>query len=104
RRIWTEALPLRRNSPESAFIITMQRSHLNDLAGVGYEQLGGKTFTEVVNEDGRKTYSGLVPLILPAAYDPTHPHPFTSPVVNKATGELWKDERQPGELLWPERW
>jgi predicted phage terminase large subunit-like protein len=36
-------------------------------------------------------------------YEPNHPFPIKTKVNRKATGTIWKDSRQSGEPLWPER-
>jgi predicted phage terminase large subunit-like protein len=42
-------------------------------------------------------------LCLPARYEPKHPHPIRTSVVRKLTEEIWKDPRNEGEALWPEK-
>jgi hypothetical protein len=40
-------------------------------------------------------------LCLPARFEPAHPYPLLTDLRQKGTGKLWKDQRQPGEALWP---
>ena len=86
-QFWDEALPSRLNDPEhGAFILIMQRVHERDLSGHILERESGWTH-----------------LCLPAEYESNHPFPIRTSVTCKATGEIWRDPRQEGELLWPEQ-
>jgi predicted phage terminase large subunit-like protein len=86
-RFWDESMPSRLNDQEhGAFVIIMQRVHERDLSGHVLESELGWTH-----------------LCLPAVYETKHPYPMRTPVIRKATGEIWTDPRQEGEALWPQR-
>jgi predicted phage terminase large subunit-like protein len=86
-QFWDESLPSRLNDPEQgAFITIMQRLHDRDLSGHILERESGWTH-----------------LCLPAEYESNHPFPIRTSVTCKATGEIWRDPRQEGELLWPQK-
>ena len=86
-RFWDEAMPSRLNDQKNGvFIVIMQRVHERDLSA-----------HILANE------LGWTHLCLPAKYELKHPTPIKTSVKRKATGEVWKDPRQEGEPLWPER-
>ena len=43
-------------------------------------------------------------LRLPAVYESKHPFPIKTNVARKGTRKIWKDPRQEGEPLWPEKY
>jgi len=105
--VWSTSLPSRLNDPRTgAWIVIMQRSHPRDLTGYILAREHGFTQLEVPydREDIKKSW---VHVCLPARFEPEHPFPFKTPVVRRRgpnKGKEWTDAREPGELLWPERW
>jgi predicted phage terminase large subunit-like protein len=86
-RFWDEAMPSRLNDQEhGVFIVIMQRVHERDLSG------------HILS-----TELGWTHLCLPAVYETRHPFPILTTVKRKGTSEVWKDPRQEGEVLWPQR-
>jgi len=75
-RWFAETLPTRKNNKDTATIVIMQRVHERDVSGFILAKELGYTH-----------------LCLPMTYDADHPYPSTHFV----------DPREPGELLWPER-
>jgi predicted phage terminase large subunit-like protein len=86
-RFWDESMPSRLNDQDNGvFIVIMQRVHERDLSG------------HILTNELDWTH-----LCLPARYEPKHPHPIRTSVVRKSTEEIWKDPRNEGEALWPEK-
>jgi len=84
---WDEAMQSRLNDPQAGvFVVVMQRVHERDLSGY------------ILATEMNWTH-----LCLPARYERDHPFPIRTTVQRKATGEIWKDPRQEGEPLWPEK-
>jgi len=78
-RWFGETLPSRKTNQDSAFIVIMQRLHVDDVSGF------------ILKEDNELGYEHLC---LPMEHDLEHPHPSTR----------FEDPRtEDGELLWPER-
>jgi len=86
-RFWDESMPSRLNDQDNGvFIVIMQRVHERDLSG------------HILTNELDWTH-----LCLPARYEPKHPHPIRTSVVRKSTRKVWKDPRNEGEALWPEK-
>jgi predicted phage terminase large subunit-like protein len=92
-RFWDESMPSRLNDQDhGVFIVIMQRVHERDLSG------------HILASE-----LGWTHLCLPAICERDHPFPIRTSVKRKSTGrtpeerEEWKEPRQVGEPLWPER-
>jgi predicted phage terminase large subunit-like protein len=86
-RFWDESMPSRLNDQDNGvFVVIMQRVHERDLSG------------HILTSELDWTH-----LCLPARYEPKHPHPIRTSVVRKSTGTVWKDPRNEGEALWPDK-
>ena len=99
-RFYSEQLPNRLN-PEGpgALVVIMQRSHARDLSGYIIANEFGAEVCDISDEDW-SPYPWRH-LCLPARFEKDHPHPMRTDAICKATCEVWKDNRQDGEALWP---
>ncbi len=98
-RFFREGLPYRLNPGPSALIMMMQRSHARDLSGHVVANLLDAT---LLNVPGHREPTAWRHLCLPAQFERDHPHPLLTDCMRFATGEVWKDERNEGDPLWPE--
>jgi hypothetical protein len=86
-RFWDESMPARLNDQaDGVFVVIMQRVHERDLSG------------HILT-----TEMGWTHLCLPAVYEAKHPHPIRTSVRRKSTGQVWRDPREEGEPLWPDK-
>lgn len=93
-----EGLTTRFNDRErGAMIVNMQRLDSRDLSS---HILAKELKAIALHGPSQRKW---VHVCLPFEFEVDHPFPMRTQVVCKATGEVWKDLRKPGDLLWPQR-
>jgi predicted phage terminase large subunit-like protein len=98
-RFWTEQLQNRVDPGPAAFIVIMQRLHANDLSGYIIANEFDAEYVDLSNapwpaEKWRH-------ICFPARFEEKHPHPLRTDLKRNGGVEVWTDDRNFGDALWP---